>query len=146
VFEVWWKITKEIDMKKYFNLLFFSMILVSPCVFSQEIKTSLVCSGKYNNYTQNIRDVDDNGGIIYIQGSIVKVGIFGFSYSNGDLLDYKILSSTDSKITFKYSGKENTYFGSLNRYTGEITLSETTSSNQFSQLYKGKCVLSKKMF
>ena len=130
---------------KMIIFLLFTIGLSSTNVFSQENSTSLVCTGKYNNYKQNIRDVDVTGGVIQLQPSTVRVGIMGFSYSNGELLDYKILSSSESKISFQHSDKGLKYFGVLNRYSGDVDLSESYD-NKFIQIFKGKCTPAKRMF
>jgi hypothetical protein len=130
---------------KLITISLLTAILISTNVFSQENTTSLVCTGKYNNYKQNFRDVDVTGGVIQLQSNNVKVGIIGFSYSNGDFLDYKILSTSESKISFQHSDKGLKYFGVLNRYSGEVDLSESYD-NKFVQIFKGKCTLGKKMF
>ena len=135
-------------MKTYIFILL-SLGLFSSSVFSQESTTSLICSGRYDNYSNNIRDVDINDGVIQIQKTTIKVGILGFSYSNGEPLNYKILNTSDSKISFQYLPENgNTMFGVLNRYSGDISLTQLSKSNstQMEQIFKGKCVSSKKLF
>jgi hypothetical protein len=150
VSEVWWKITEEMtNMKKYLNLIVLSITLFSFHVQSEETKTTLVCSGQYFNFPQNIRDVDIKSSVIQILKSTVKVGILGFSYSSSELSDYKLISTTDSTVTFRYSKDEKKiYLGTLNRYSGEIGLTQIDSSNpnQIEQMFTGKCLPSKKIF
>jgi hypothetical protein len=144
VFEVWWTFTEKIDMKKLLIFLF----LVSTNVFSQEQITPLICSGRYDDFSQNIRNVEEKGSPIYIDKTTVKVHIPGFSYNNGDPIEFKIRSMTDSKITFIYYTPNNkVFFGSLNRYTGELGLnSSDKDTNQISQMFSGMCVTKKKLF
>jgi hypothetical protein len=126
--------------------IFLTIGFTSSTVYSQETTTSLVCSGKYHNFSQNIRDVDINGSVIQLQQSIVKVGVPGFSYSNGELLDYKVLTSSESKISFQYlSDKGIKYFGVINRYTGEVDMTELYDKKMV-QMFKGKCSPSKRLF
>ncbi len=134
------------------RLLLYSTIIflfLSETVYSQESQTTLVCTGKYYNFPENIRDVDVNGSLIHITKNLVKVGIVGFSYSNGDTLDYKITSNTDSHIRFRFSNEQKkVYLGNLNRYSGEVslTLVDPNTPNQIEQMFNGKCVPSRKLF
>jgi hypothetical protein len=149
MFEFWWKIAEEINMKKYLNLIVLSVTLYSLHVQSEETYTTLVCSGQYFNYPQNIRDVDIKSSVIQIYKSVVKVGIVGFSYSSNELSDYKLISTTDSTVRFRYSKDEKIiYYGTLNRYSGEIGLTQIDSlnPNKIEQLFTGKCLPSKKIF
>lgn len=128
------------NMKKY--LIVLSITLFSFNVHSEETKTTLLCSGQYFNYPQNIRDVDIKSSVIQILKSTVKVGILGFSYSSNELSDYKLISSTDSKIIFRYSlDEKKIYLGTLNRYSGEIGLTQIDASNpnKLEQMFTGKC-------
>ncbi len=132
---------------KFFLLLFFSLIGLN--VNAQESKTSLVCSGKYHNFSQGIRDAEVTGDVIHILKNVVQVGIIGFSYNNGELLNYKIISSTDSKITFRHSADEQRIsLGVLNRYSGEVSFTQIDSKNpnKIEQMFTGICSVSKRKF
>jgi hypothetical protein len=132
---------------KFLAVLFFALINLSAN--AQQPKTSLVCSGKYHNFAEGIRDAQVTGDVIHILANKVQVGIIGFSYSNGELLDYKIISSTDSKITFRHSvNEQKIYLGVLNRYSGEVSFTQIDSRNpnQIEQMFSGICVTSKRKF
>ncbi|BDW12052.1 hypothetical protein PSHI8_21360 [Polynucleobacter sp. SHI8] len=137
-------------MKKYISQLIIFFSFISVYGYSEEITTNLVCSGTYDNFTKNIRNVNVNGTMISINKSTVKVELVGFSsYSSGNQFNYKVLSTSDSKITFRYSDDEKIIFsGLVNRFSGEINLTQIDSSNpnQIEQLFIGKCVVSKKLF
>jgi hypothetical protein len=135
-------------MKKYISQLIIFFSFISVYGYSQETNTTLVCSGKYSNYSQNLNGIDVNSDVITFNKSIVRVEVFGFS--NGDSLDYKVLKYSDSKITFRYTfDDKKIYFGSLNRYSGELNLSQPDNPEnptKMEQLFVGKCMVSKKRF
>jgi hypothetical protein len=134
-------------MKKIVGLIL--LTLVSFNSWSQEFPITLICSGRYDDFIRNIRNVEERGAPIYISKTTVKVHVTGFTYKDGDPLEFKIKSITDSKISFLFlSPDSKSYFGSLNRYTGDIGISVTdlNNSNQISQIFSGNCIASKRRF
>ena len=134
-------------MRNFFK--FILLMLACTNVWSQEEPMTLICSGRYDDFAQNIRNVEEKGSPIYIGKTTVKVHITGFTYNNGDPIEFKIKSKTDSKISFLYIHQDKSvFYGTLNRYTGEIGLNVTDGNNpnKISQMFTGICVAKKKLF
>jgi len=128
---------------KYYILF---ALLITINAFSQELTpTMLVCNGKYSNYKLNVKEVEFKGAVIKVFKNYVYIN--GFPMLFHPEQRYTITNITSNAIRF--TNDENIKFkGSLNRFTGEISLIEfqENSDTQIDQIIFGSCGFKERIF
>lgn len=126
-------------------LIALTISLASSCALAQQSITRLQCEGNYTNYQNNIHDLKIKGGFIEIQKDNVKVvEILGFASPEGT--KYLVSSTNEARVCFKFDANSQ-YFGCLNRFSGELQLSQMSEDrNKIVQLYNGNCYPIKSLF
>lgn len=126
-------------MAKFLSIL---MMVFSANAFCQNI--NLLCRGEYSDYTQGIRDVHVNGVIVKIANKKATV-VNSISFDNKRSDEYLLTKITDEQIKF-ISVFDANITGTLNRYSGELSLAHFSNDSVLFRLLKANCDDAKRKF
>lgn len=124
------------------KVFFFTLISFATNVFSQNI--NLLCKGDYSDYTQGIRDVQVSGVIVKIANKKAVV-INSITFDNKRDDEYLVTKISDEQIKF-ISVFDANVVGSLNRYSGDLSLSHVSDDRVLFRLLKANCFDAKRKF
>ena len=111
-------------------------LIPATAALAQE-PVKLQCKGTYSNFSEKIMDAPVNGMYVEIHKEHIKVlSTPGFNGS------YQITNRLENGIGFQHEA-DAAYSGFLNRFSGQISLSQKQTSNRYAQLLSADCARAK---